>query len=624
MKMNRLAKCVIVCAVLFGIVFLPQGANAQNTMKLMEEYTSDSVFSGNSFSFNKGTLIIKNDDFWEYGSYFDSYKKGTIVNEMVLDEGVTKLDEGDSWIYSNIKRLELSSTVKSIHINEFFSASSLEEIIVDSDNSYFDSRENCNAVVDSQKNSIVIGCKNTTIPEDVIGIEGYAFAYVELGDFSLPRNISEVSANAFTCAKFTSLTVEEGNETYDCREACNAIIETKTNALIHGFEDSVIPNSIEKIGNTAFSGCKIKSIVLPENLVEIGWEAFYESDLESIEIPNRVTKIGQFAFDGCYKLKSIKLPDALEVIDDNVLAWCSSLGSVTIPGNVTSIGKYAFAGCVFEKVVIPDSVKEIKCEAFLCCERLKYIEIPSSVTFIDDKNFTDYGGHYPDEFTIYGESGSYAQRYALEHYIPFVVLQKETNGIQSIDKETENNASVSDYTNDSRVVITSDNNAVVQETVEQNESVSNDKTANKPKKGAILSSGKAKYKVTKSGKSGGTVAFIRTTSKKVTTVSVPATIKVDGIAYKVTSISASALAKNTKLKSVTIGKNVKTIGKKAFYGCKNLKKITIKSSSLKAVGKNAFKGIYAKAKIKVPKKELSAYKKILTGKGLWKKVKFII
>ena len=74
-----------------------------------------------------------------------------------------------------------------------------------------------------------------------------------------------------------------------------------------------------------------------------------------------------------------------------------------------------------------------------------------------------------------------------------------------------------------------------------------------------------------------------------------------------------------KLKSVTIGKNVKKIGKEAFYNCKKIKRITIKSANLKSVGKNAIKGINKKATIKVPKKQLKKYKRLFKSKTGYKK-----
>lgn len=162
----------------------------------------------------------------------------------------------------------------------------------------------------------------------------------------------------------------------------------------------------------------------------------------------------------------------------------------------------------------------------------------------------------------------------------------------------------------------------------------------KPKKGTILKSGKFRYKVTKAGS---TAAFHKV-SGSAATVKIPDKVKINGITYKVTSISAKAFEKNKKLTKVTIGKNVTDIGDNAFKNCKKLTKvtigagvkkigknafascpklgsITIKSTKLSKVGKNAFKGIKPTAKIKVPSSKLKKYKKLLKGKGQGKKVK---
>lgn len=133
-----------------------------------------------------------------------------------------------------------------------------------------------------------------------------------------------------------------------------------------------------------------------------------------------------------------------------------------------------------------------------------------------------------------------------------------------------------------------------------------------------------KYRIITTNNKGGSVEYKSPINKKSTSAQIPATVKIDGKSYKVTGIAANAFKGNKKLKSVTIGKNVKTIGKNAFNGCKNLKKIVVKSSKLtkKSVGSKAFKGIYSKAKIKVPKSKLKAYKKLLKSKGIGAKVKF--
>ena len=191
-------------------------------------------------------------------------------------------------------------------------------------------------------------------------------------------------------------------------------------------------------------------------------------------------------------------------------------------------------------------------------------------------------------------------------------------------------------------------------------------------KGTVISdqTTKASYKVTQTGEKNGTVEYINSTDKNVKTITIPATVTINGIKYKVTSIAKNAFKNNkkltkvtigsnvktidanafygcTKLKTVTIGKNVTTIGSKAFYkctalsnitipskvtkiesnafyGCKKLKSITIKATKLttKTVGKNAFKGMYTKATIKVPKSKYKSYISLLKARGVSKTAKF--
>lgn len=148
-------------------------------------------------------------------------------------------------------------------------------------------------------------------------------------------------------------------------------------------------------------------------------------------------------------------------------------------------------------------------------------------------------------------------------------------------------------------------------------------TTKLPAKGTTLKKGTVKYKVTKAGK---TVAYAGTTSKKATKITIPATVKINKVTYKVTSIANKALKNNKKVTQVVIGKNVTKIGSQAFYGCKNLKKMTIQSKSLqsKNVGAKAFtkagSAKYKKLVVKVPSSKVKTYKKMLRSKGLSKQV----
>ena len=184
---------------------------------------------------------------------------------------------------------------------------------------------------------------------------------------------------------------------------------------------------------------------------------------------------------------------------------------------------------------------------------------------------------------------------------------------------------------------------------------------------------KATYKVTNADKANPEVAYVATTNKKATSITIPETVTIDKVTYKVTSIADKAFAGNKKLKKIKIANNIKVIGKKAFSKCsklatvtinakksnlttikdeafagctslkamtipakvtklgkkcfngdKKLKTVTFATTKLKAksVGANAFAKINAKATIKVPKKQLKAYKKFLLKKGMKKSMKF--
>lgn len=135
-----------------------------------------------------------------------------------------------------------------------------------------------------------------------------------------------------------------------------------------------------------------------------------------------------------------------------------------------------------------------------------------------------------------------------------------------------------------------------------------------PGKSSTYTDQKITYKVTKSDAKNGTVALTKYDKKK-TSVVIPATVNINGYTFKVTQISGKAFYKNKKLKKVTIGKNITSIGAKAFQGCTSLKSIQIKSTSLKKVGGKALSGIHKKATIKVPSKKLKAYKKLFKKKG---------
>jgi len=264
------------------------------------------------------------------------------------------------------------------------------------------------------------------------------------------------------------------------------------------------------------------------------------------------------------------IPDSVTCIGYGAFWGYSGLKSIMLPKGVTSIEAYAFVGCSgLKSITLPKSVTSIGLGAFGDCSGLKSITIPKSVTSIDYDVF-----HGCDSLAISCYKNSAVHKYAIENNIPVKLIGKNATPASGTPA----------------------------------------------KKGTTLtiSSKKLQVKVTSSSKKNPTVTITKFTDKKAKKLTIPATVKVKGVTYKVTAVSDKAFKGSKKLTTVTIGSNVTKIGKEAFSGCKNLKKITVTAGKLKTISKNAFKGINKKATITVKgtKKAKTALKKQLKKKSI--------
>lgn len=203
-------------------------------------------------------------------------------------------DIGQSAFYgcTKLTSIHIPTGVTHIGENAFNDCSGLTSITVDEGNAVYDSRENCNGIIETASNRLIKGIKNTTIPHSVTKIGPWAFSYcMDLTSVSIP-NVTIIEEYAFSdCAALTS--VELGDK-------------------------------LTEIGNGAFWAC---------------------TGLTSIDIPQSVTTIGSFSFSQCTSLPSIVIPNSVTAIYDGAFAGCTSLSTVVVGAGIRNIYYATFKGC---------------------------------------------------------------------------------------------------------------------------------------------------------------------------------------------------------------------------------------------------------------------------------------
>lgn len=343
---------------------------------------------------------------------------GCMMETVSIPVGV-KIIEPTVYTYCvNLKKVKISSSVEELDYSSFYGCNNITSIEVDDRNKIYDSREGCNAVIETNRQRLVLGCSSTkipagveeigensfrgcenlreiVIPEGVDLIDDCAFKgcsslkkvslpsslnvfygnshfsdCISLESIHLPANVYLIPNYIFKgCVSLREIVVDKGNALYDSRNNCNAVIRSSDNQLIAGCKTSVIVDGIKSIGAHAFRKHDVTSIFIPASVEYIDSTAFLENkNCKSIMVDK-----GNAVF---------KSEDSNSVVEKNTHKLVLACSTTKILPEVTSIGAHAYLNTPL-LIVLPDGIKTIRYGAFMECADLNTIFIPSSVERIE-------------------------------------------------------------------------------------------------------------------------------------------------------------------------------------------------------------------------------------------------
>lgn len=346
------------------------------------------------------------------------------VRHLIVSEGVWSIRGYAFQRCLNLESVHLPVSLGFIEPTSFAYCPKLKNVIADDGNDMYDSREDCNAVIEKNNKTLLLGCRCTqmpdgvttigqcaylgrldidslVIPEGVEAIESAAFCdcvglkYVALpkslksigkmafyGCTSLegifiPAGVNSIGENAFgRCHALKSLVVSSDNQRFDSRDNCNAIVSTANDSLVQG--------------------CGASRIV--EGVKSIGEKAFWGASLTKIQIPSTVTAIGPGAFGHCRFCTSIEVSaynkiynsygDCNAILETATGKLVKGCGLTRIPKEAREIGEYAFSGmCMPSNFIVPEGVHTICHCAFTDCD-FESVKLPSTLRVIGENAFS--------------------------------------------------------------------------------------------------------------------------------------------------------------------------------------------------------------------------------------------
>ena len=356
----------------------------------------------------------------------NKYSGNIVIPPSVTNYGqdymVTGMGNGVFESCTELTSVTIPYSIASIGEKVFEGCTGLVSIVVEEGNPTYDSRENCNAIIETASNRLLYGCQSTVIPNTVTTIGSLAFlGYNGPISIVIPDGITSIENEAFkNCDGLTSVTIGNGVTSIGNEAFCNCsnlkTVELNNNVIVSKnydyeteptvgaffggqVEEYILGKEVKSIGNCAFYWCPMTSLHMSDNVTSIGEKAFcYCSQLTSINLSANLTSIGEYAFQNCQSLTFISIPKNVERIGFWAFGWCFALNKVEINSNAVVSREneqfYSMPSCFgkqVKKYVLGEEITKIGDFAFYDSNELVSINIPSHVTNVGDSAFYNCG-----------------------------------------------------------------------------------------------------------------------------------------------------------------------------------------------------------------------------------------
>ena len=377
---------------------------------------------------NVREIIFEGSNVTNIGSYAFAYCAN--LQHIQLPSNLQELNQYTFLYCNSLTSITIPKSVTYISFETFDSCNALDTIVVESGNTKYDSRNNCNAVIETATNKLVCGCKGTVIPNTVVTIGSRAFDDIAtLTSISIPSSVKTIQWEAFRkCTGLQSVIFDSNSQLQTIESSAfmecsslysitlpNSLITLSSNTFTSctSLTSVYIPTSVQTIQSPVFNYCPaLTSITIPyigdvrknsaDSKTVLGY--LFDNDTSASFDSNLYVKIRQYysnstsieytfpkslrsvtilenvilygAFYGCSMLTQVNLANSTTTIPIRAFYECSNITDMTWPTSLSYIEEEAFFKCNFTTITLPQTLLHIKRYAFGGNLNLRYLEIP--------------------------------------------------------------------------------------------------------------------------------------------------------------------------------------------------------------------------------------------------------